>query len=192
MIDLAGGVLMLGVFAPVLAVAMAASRVADGPGVVFTQERVGRNGRPFRCFKLRSMTGSDGDTPDLTAVDISERIEALKDAGETRTTAVGRVLRRFSIDELPQLINVLRGEMSLVGPRPLRDHEVDDLRPDQAIRESMRPGMTGSWQVMGRSLLQWEERIALDVDYVRTWSLRRDIALLLRTPGAVLSGRGVR
>jgi lipopolysaccharide/colanic/teichoic acid biosynthesis glycosyltransferase len=192
MIDVGGSALMLPVLAPVLAVAMVASRVADGPGVVFAQERIGRNGRPFRCFKLRSMQGGDGDTPELTSLAIAERVDALKDAGDARTTAVGRVLRRFSIDELPQLINVLRGEMSLVGPRPLRDHEVDDLRPDQAIRQAMRPGITGSWQVMGRSLIHWDERIALDLEYVRTWTLRHDIALLLRTPGAVLSGRGAR
>ena len=192
MVDVGGGAVLGVVLAPVLLLGMAASRVADGPGVVFAQERIGRDGRPFRCLKLRSMIGCDDDTPDLTSVEITERVRALKDVGDARTTAVGRVLRRFSIDELPQLINVLRGEMSLVGPRPLRRHEVDELRPDQMTRQSVRPGMTGLWQVMGRSLIDWEERIALDVAYVRDWTLRRDLILLLRTPGAVLSGRGAR
>ena len=192
LIDVGGGAIIGVVLAPVLLMAMAASRVADGPGVVFAQERIGRDGRPFRCLKLRSMIGCDDDTPDLTSVEITERVRALKDVGDARTTAVGRVLRRFSIDELPQLINVLRGDMSLVGPRPLRRHEVDELRPDQMTRQSVRPGMTGLWQVMGRSLIDWEERIALDVAYVRDWTLRRDLILLLRTPGAVLSGRGAR
>lgn len=189
-VDIAGGALALGVLAPVLGAAIAVSRVADGPGVMFTQQRIGRDGRAFRCLKLRSMRGTDDTAAHPSAQPITDRVHSLKAQGDARTTPVGRVLRRFSIDELPQLINVLRGEMSLVGPRPLQAFEVAELTADQMVRQSVRPGMTGSWQVMGRSLIHWDERITLDVDYVRNWTLRRDLLLLLRTPGAVLAGRG--
>ena len=107
-------------------------------------------------------------------------------------TKLGRILRRTSLDELPQLINVLRGEMSLVGPRPQRPAEVALYEPGDLRRLTVRPGLTGAWQVNGRSDLPWAEAVVLDLDYVRTWSLRLDLKILWKTVGVVLSGKGAR
>ncbi|MEI7794061.1 MAG: sugar transferase [Thermoleophilia bacterium] len=174
---------------PILLAALIASVPDHGWRVLFLQERIGRRGRKFICLKIRTMRPGctrviDDDSP------ISDIALAVKSEGTSRTTRLGRFLRRTSIDELPQLINVFGGSMSLVGPRPLRSFEVEALLPEQQIRMDMRPGLTGSWQVGGRSLVNWDARMALDVDYVATWSLRSDLNILLATPPAVISGCG--
>jgi len=158
-------------------VAMALRLEGKGP-VLFVQERPGLHGKPFRLFKFRTMleaAGADG--------------QPLPDA--ERLTALGRFLRRTSLDELPQLWNVLRGELSLVGPRPLLVEYLERYSPEQARRHLVKPGITGWAQVNGRNALSWEEKFALDGWYVDHWSLGLDLRILLRTLVAVFSGSGV-
>ena len=165
--------------------------------MVFRQQRVGARGRPFRVLKFRSMVNDadpigDEHIADLVTgdVDIHEVTSKLKEVDDPRITRVGRFLRKTSLDELPQLVNVLKGEMSLVGPRPLRDFEVDSLEGWQRRRIDAPPGMTGLWQVSGRSDIGWDERMQLDYQYVRYWSLTGDLQILARTIPAVLARRG--
>jgi exopolysaccharide biosynthesis polyprenyl glycosylphosphotransferase len=162
----------------------------DSPGpVFFRQYRVGARGKQFQMLKFRTM-----------CVDAEQRLVQLKrDAGndvlfkmkdDPRVTRVGRLLRRFSLDELPQLANVLRGEMSLVGPRPPLMREVEGYEPDAVRRLRVRPGLTGLWQVSGRSDLSWEESLRLDLWYVDNWCLALDLQILFRTARAVIHGSG--
>lgn len=144
-----------------------------GP-VLFRQERVGLNGGRFEVYKFRSMV--DGDNPLVP--------------DPTRITRVGAVLRRWSLDELPQLLNVARGEMSVVGPRPTVASQVERYTQEQARRLTVRPGLTGLAQVSGRNALAWAARIELDLAYVDGRSLRRDVAILVRTVSTVLTGVG--
>jgi exopolysaccharide biosynthesis polyprenyl glycosylphosphotransferase len=172
-----------------LAIALAVKRTSSGP-VLYRQTRVGVNGRPFTMLKFRSMVaGADGLLADLRA--LSEGNEVLfKLKQDPRVTPVGSFLRRYSLDELPQLINVVRGEMSLVGPRPPLPSEVDTYDAIAVRRLRLRPGLTGLWQVSGRSDLSWEESLRLDLRYVDNWSLALDLLILMRTARAVLSGEG--
>lgn len=189
-VDLAVALGLLVLLSPLLALAGAALALErQGPAVI-TQSRVGRGGTLFRMFKLRSMR--DGARRETEAWDG----HLWKDPNDPRVTPVGRWLRRYSLDELPQLVNVVRGEMSLVGPRPLL---ASDLGPDgqsarypvwSEIRARMRPGITGLWQVRGRKELSFEEMMRLDVFYCENWTLMLDLAILLETVPAVLKGRG--
>jgi lipopolysaccharide/colanic/teichoic acid biosynthesis glycosyltransferase len=181
---------------PVLIVAMAVVRYDSAGPALFKQVRVGANGRRFRLYKLRSMHHGNDDRAHreyfarLIAGDGERRDGVYKLTDDPRITRVGRFLRRFSIDELPQLWNVLIGDMSLVGPRPPLPHETE-LYPARAwARLRVRPGVTGPWQVSGRCELSFDEMVALDVGYWQEWSLRRDIAILLKTPKAAVSARG--
>jgi lipopolysaccharide/colanic/teichoic acid biosynthesis glycosyltransferase len=154
----------------------------DSPGpVLFRQERCGRNGRTFRMVKFRSMVQTAED--DLA--DLLDRNEAagvlFKIRNDPRVTRLGRILRKYSIDELPQLWNVLVGEMSLVGPRPPLRTEVDCYESHVRRRLYIKPGLTGMWQVNGRSNLDWEESVRLDLYYVENWSLAGDLIILWRT-----------
>ncbi len=164
---------------PMLALAALAARMAMGRPALFRQERAGLRGRPFRLVKLRTMTDARGPDGQL-----------LPD--EARLTPVGRRLRDWSLDELPELFNVLRGDMSLVGPRPLPVRYTPRYSPSQARRLLVRPGLTGLAQVRGRNLLSWEEKFALDVEYVDAWRLGLDLRILGWTVLATLSRRGVR
>jgi lipopolysaccharide/colanic/teichoic acid biosynthesis glycosyltransferase len=163
---------------PILAVAAVASKLGDGGPVLYRQTRVGRNGKDFELLKLRTM------------VEGAERMGAgpAVDAGDSRITRVGAFLRRTSIDELPQLWNVLRGEMSIVGPRPTFRYQVEQYDERQLRRLEVRPGLTGWAQVNGRAALSWPERIELDVWYVDNRSPRVDLAILLRTPLVLFRG----
>jgi exopolysaccharide biosynthesis polyprenyl glycosylphosphotransferase len=163
----------------------------DSPGpIIYTQRRIGKNGKPFACYKFRSMV--DG------ADELRENLANLNEASgplfkvrdDPRRTRVGRILRRFSLDELPQLYNVLRGEMSLVGPRPNLPHEVEQYEEWHKKRLSASPGITGLWQISGRSDLTFDEMVLLDIYYVENWSLALDFGILLRSLPAVLWGRG--
>ncbi len=189
-LDAAGALALLSVTWPLLVLVAALVRWLDGPPVLFRQVRVGRNGRRFVLLKFHTMV------PDAEA-----RIGALRPRNEAggpafklrsdpRVTRLGRVLRRLSLDELPQLWNVLRGDMSFVGPRPPLPDEVARYEPWQRRRLRMPPGITGPAQVCGRSELPFEEWVRLDLDYVERWSLALDARILLRTIPAVLSGRG--
>jgi exopolysaccharide biosynthesis polyprenyl glycosylphosphotransferase len=188
--DVVGSTLLLLVLSPLLAFAAWQVRRYDGGPVFFRQTRVGRDGENFTCLKLRTMvTDAERILPDLhTEVGYQEGL--FKMAQDPRITKPGQWIRRFSIDELPQLVNVLRGNMSLVGPRPPLPSEVDRYTLTQARRLRVRPGMTGLWQVSGRSDLSWAESIRLDLYYVDNWSMMQDLLILGRTVGAVLSSRG--
>ena len=182
--------------APVLLAAAIAIRL-DSPGpVVFSQVRIGRDGRRFRILKLRTMAHGCSDAAHAEYVRrlAAGRAEAhgglFKLVDDPRITRVGRTLRSLSIDELPQLLNVLRGEMSLVGPRPMIEREVALLGRSAALRQAVRPGITGPWQVAGRSTLDFREMVGLDLAYARGWSVWGDLRILARTPAAVLSRKG--
>jgi lipopolysaccharide/colanic/teichoic acid biosynthesis glycosyltransferase len=168
----------------------------DSPGpVLFRQMRRGYQGRLFPVYKFRTMTvGAEHQLNDLEDSNDSEGGVLFKLRKDPRVTRLGSFLRRYSLDELPQLINVLRGEMSLVGPRPLplRDSELlSDLDPEGYERRlQVLPGVTGPWQVSGRSELSYEDMVQLDLDYVKNWSLARDLWIICKTFWVVIRGRG--
>ncbi len=183
---------LLIVLAPVLAAVGLAIRLRLGRPVLFMQRRAGFQGRPFWMLKFRTMrVGAESEQPALRARNQMDG-PVFKLADDPRVTSLGRFLRRSSLDELPQLINVLAGDMSLVGPRPLPLHETAQLNDEHRRRLSMRPGLTCLWQVSGRNDLPFREWMALDLEYVDRWSLRLDAAILLRTIPAVITGRGAR
>jgi lipopolysaccharide/colanic/teichoic acid biosynthesis glycosyltransferase len=169
------------IVSPLLAAACAAIRL-EGPGSpIYRQRRVGRGGREFELLKLRTMVSG------------AERMGArlAVDEDDPRITRTGALLRRFSLDELPNLVNVLAGDMSLVGPRPTVRVQVAQYTPRQLGRLAVEPGITGWAQVCGRAALPWHERIELDLWYIEHWSLRLDVRILLRTAGMLLSGKGL-
>lgn len=192
--DLAFSSLALALFLPLLLViALAIALSSPGP-VLFVQQRIGRNGRPFACLKFRSMV-----------VDARERLDALLASSEDarrewardqklrsdpRITAIGRLLRKTSLDELPQLFNVLGGQMSVVGPRPIVEAEVVRYGQRFGAYCSVRPGLTGLWQVSGRNEVSYDTRVRLDAFYALRKSLAYDLAICLRTVPAVLASRG--
>ncbi|HEV2890720.1 MAG TPA: sugar transferase [Frankiaceae bacterium] len=175
---------------PVMAVvAIAIKATSPGP-VFFKQQRVGQNGREFTLWKFRSMR-PDAEAVREQLLDSNEHDGVLfKIKRDPRVTSVGRILRRLSLDELPQILNVVRGDMSLVGPRPPLPEEVAAYRSDVRRRLLVKPGLTGLWQVSGRSDLTWEESVRLDLHYVENWSVALDAMILWKTVGAVLRGRG--
>lgn len=179
---------------PLLAMVAALIYLRDPGPVLFAHERIGRSGKRFRCYKFRTMT-MDGDAvlERHLAGDPQAAYEwktTRKLRRDPRVTALGDALRRSSIDELPQLINILRGDMSIVGPRPIVEEEVHHY--GQAFEEylSVRPGLTGLWQISGRSDIGYVERVQLDQTYVRTRSFVGDLRIILRTVGVVLMRRG--
>jgi lipopolysaccharide/colanic/teichoic acid biosynthesis glycosyltransferase len=166
------------VASPLLGLAAAAVKLGDGGPVLYRQTRVGRDGADFELLKLRTMV-----------VDAEHQGAGLAiDKGDARITRAGRLLRRLSLDELPQLWNVLRGEMSVIGPRPTLRYQVERYTPRQRRRLEVRPGITGWAQVHGRAALPWEERIELDVYYVEHRSPWLDLKILAKTPLALFSG----
>lgn len=175
-IDVVGALVLLVVTSPILLVAALAIRRTMGSPVLFRQARTGLGGWTFTLLKLRTMTNAG-------AGDLSRDAQ--------RLTPLGRFLRTTSVDELPQLWNVLRGDMSLVGPRPLLPSYLPRYSPAQARRHEVPPGLTGLAQVNGRNALSWEEKFALDVRYVDAWSLALDLAILWQTVVTLVRGRGV-
>jgi exopolysaccharide biosynthesis polyprenyl glycosylphosphotransferase len=172
-----------------LVVALAVRIDSRGPAL-YGQTRIGKGGAPFTCWKFRSMrAGADAELAALLAFSQGNGL-LFKMREDPRVTRVGRLLRRFSIDELPQLFNVLLGSMSLVGPRPPLPTEVDRYETDVRRRLLVKPGMTGLWQVSGRSDLSWEESVRLDLYYVENWSPQLDMAIIARTIGAVVRSCG--
>jgi lipopolysaccharide/colanic/teichoic acid biosynthesis glycosyltransferase len=188
--DTVGAALALALAAPLLAALTAAIRLDSRGPAIYRQRRIGRGGREFTIYKLRTMVdGADALKPGLRGRNEADGL--FKIADDPRLTRVGRVIRRYSLDELPQLVNVLRGEMSLVGPRPL-------VRDDDALitgldrrRLELTPGMTGHWQVLGSSRVPLAEMLKLDYLYVASWSLWVDVKILARTVPYVLSRRGM-
>lgn len=190
MMDLVGASIGLALLAPLLALTALLIKLEDGGPVFFRQLRVGRHGKPFPMYKFRSMR-----------MDAERLKETLKDQNESgwilfkmrrdpRITKVGRIIRKLSIDEMPQFWNVILGDMSLVGPRPPVPSEVEQYSLDQRYRLEVKPGITCLWQIGGRSLLSFEEQVALDKLYIESQSLRTDLIILLKTIPAVISGRG--
>ncbi|HZO82169.1 MAG TPA: exopolysaccharide biosynthesis polyprenyl glycosylphosphotransferase [Candidatus Binataceae bacterium] len=205
MFDLAVATLFLGLAAPVMAIAAAAIWLCDGSPVLFRQTRVGIHGKRFEILKLRTMSRGTADEPHREYVEHwilrngsapvangkGHHAPVFKLADDERVTSVGRILRRFSADELPQLINVLRGEMSLIGPRPALPYELELYRDWHWQRLDAPPGITGLWQVSGRNRLPFDEMVRLDLHYIRDWSLAGDLKILLRTVPVLLQGDGM-
>jgi lipopolysaccharide/colanic/teichoic acid biosynthesis glycosyltransferase len=190
-VDLAGSVCGLILLAPLMLAVVLAVRIGSRGPAFFRQERVGLDGRPFRIWKFRTMTaGAEHQLAGLLERHGRDAVPLFKVPDDPRVTRIGRFLRRSSVDELPQLFNVLAGHMSLVGPRPQCAAEVALYTPEHRARLVVRPGMTGLWQVSGRSRLTWSQAIEYDLTYVRTCSLLLDLRLLARTIGAVLRGDG--
>jgi exopolysaccharide biosynthesis polyprenyl glycosylphosphotransferase len=188
--DRVGSALLLVILSPlILALAALIKLTSHGP-VFFVDERIGVGQRPFRFYKFRTMVNN--------ARDVQGELEELNEAGgvlfkvrdDPRVTRVGGVLRRLSLDELPQLFNVLKGDMSLVGPRPLPLRDCELMGTWHRRRHVMLPGITGLWQVSGRSDLSFDDMVRLDLQYMETWSLKSDLHILWRTTGAVLHSRG--
>lgn len=192
--DIAAGLAGLIFLAPLFITIAIAIKIFDPGPILFGHERVGRQGRLFKCWKFRSMV-----------VDSQQRLEALlasdpaaarewaatqKLANDPRITPLGRFLRKTSLDELPQFWNVLRGDMSLVGPRPITRAELDRYGRDRRYYLVVRPGISGLWQISGRSQSTYEERVALDRLYVETWTFWRDLRIAVMTVPAVLLSRG--
>jgi exopolysaccharide biosynthesis polyprenyl glycosylphosphotransferase len=190
LIDLAGAVVLLAALAPLLVAAALLVKLSSPGPILFTQHRVGLHGRRFKVFKFRTMIdGAEALLPAIRARSMTNG-PTFKDPGDFRVTPIGRLLRQFSVDELPQLFNVIRGDMSLVGPRPLPVHESAAITGPYRRRFCMRPGITCLWQINGRSNVDYTTWMNYDLQYVDRWSLSMDARLLLKTIPAVLSRRG--
>lgn len=197
-VTIAGGLLIL--LSPLLLTVAVLVRITSRGPALFRQERVGVNGRPFTILKLRTMVVDNDDTAhrelntrELLGTDDPKTSDGIfKLEADPRITGIGHWLRRLSLDELPQLINVVRGEMSIVGPRPALQWEVDLFQQRHLRRMAVRPGITGLWQVSGRNQLSMLEMLDLDVRYVEEWSPRLDLRIIAMTPGVLLRGDGAR
>jgi lipopolysaccharide/colanic/teichoic acid biosynthesis glycosyltransferase len=196
-VDVFVAVALLVVFSPIWLLCSLLIKLTSRGPVIFRQERMGVNGRPFTVFKFRTMRiGASDDVHRAFVTDYILGALPLQDSGsyklrrDARITVIGRILRKLSLDEAPQLINVLRGEMSIVGPRPPIRYEVERYDAHQLRRLAVRPGITGLWQVSGRNRLSFAEMCELDLEYIDTWSLRGDLAIMLRTPWVMLVDGG--
>jgi exopolysaccharide biosynthesis polyprenyl glycosylphosphotransferase len=188
--DLVGSSLLLVLLSPVLTAAAIAVRISSRGPIVYRSMRPGIGGVPFACLKFRTMY-RDADQRQADLESLNEASGALfKMRRDPRMTPVGRFLRRYSIDELPQLYNVLRGQMSLVGPRPLPERDFQHLEEWHKKRYLVTPGITGLWQVSGRSELDFDDLVRLDFLYLERWSVFLDLSILVKTVPAVFSRRG--
>ena len=189
-LDVIGATLLLVAASPILLLSWIAIRIEDGGAAIFQQVRVGKGGVPFKIYKFRTMFVNAEEL----LIDMRNDHEGpvFKMTGDPRITKVGKVLRKTSMDELPQLVNIIKGEMSLVGPRPLPVHEVEAAPVEFLDRQAVKPGLTGRWQVSGRSDTGFKELDELDRWYVDNWSLGQDLEILARTVPAVLLARGAR
>ncbi|ACL55881.1 sugar transferase [Methylobacterium nodulans] len=194
-VDVVAATLALVLLSVLLAMTALAILILEGRPILIRHQRIGRNGARFACLKFRTMVVN---ADEVLTRHLAEDPAALcewharrKLTRDPRVTPLGRVLRETSLDELPQLINILRGEMSLVGPRPIVAEEIPRYGAAFADYKSVRPGLTGLWQCSGRNDVSYEQRVKLDRAYVRTWSLMQDIRIILRTIPAVISSRGV-
>jgi lipopolysaccharide/colanic/teichoic acid biosynthesis glycosyltransferase len=191
-LDLIGATMSLVVLSPLLAILAVLVKLESRGPAFFAQERVGRGGRLFKIFKLRTMVdGAEAKRDGLLAQSVYSDPRLFKMPGDPRMTRTGRWLRRTSLDELPQLLNVLKGEMSLVGPRPPLPSEVALYEAHHYARFDVKPGITGPWQVAGRNqVTDFEKVVALESEYIRDWSLGTDLTILVRTIPAVLRMNG--
>jgi exopolysaccharide biosynthesis polyprenyl glycosylphosphotransferase len=189
--DAIGAALGLVILGPFMLAVAVAIRLQDGGPILFRQIRVGRDGQLFECLKFRSMV-VDAEARLSAVTHLNQNADGVlfKAQQDPRITRVGRFIRRYSIDELPQLINVIGGDMSLVGPRPALPAEVRRYSADVQRRLHVRPGMTGLWQVSGRSDLSWDDTVRLDLYYVDNWSIVQDLSIVMKTVRAVFSSAG--
>lgn len=192
--DITAAALALIIFSPIFILIMALVKCSDGGSIFYGHRRVGHNGRYFHCLKFRTMV-PNGDM--ILRQYLKTNPEAAEEWRQTRklrsdprVTVVGAVLRKLSLDELPQLINILRGEMSVVGPRPVVDEELNLYDADAVYYLRTRPGLTGLWQISGRNDVSYESRIAFDTQYVQNWSLVQDVLIIAKTIPAVCLSRG--
>ncbi len=192
--DILAALAALVLLSPIFVLIMALVKYSDGGRVFYGHRRIGYNGSAFRCLKFRTMA-EDGDA--LLQRHLEQNPEALAEWRATRklqddprVTVVGTVLRKLSLDELPQLINILKGEMSIVGPRPVVEDELELYEASAVYYLRSRPGLTGLWQVSGRNDVSYAARVAFDTHYVRNWSLAADLVIVARTIPAVCLSRG--
>lgn len=188
-VDITGSAVLLLVLLPLFLVIILAIKLSTRGPAFYVKDRVGRGGEPFPFIKFRTMI-PDADVMRSDVLGLPDEDMPERYREDPRITTVGRILRRWSLDELPQLVNVLRGDMSFVGPRPIIFDEVPLLKPWEHDRHLCRPGLTGLWQISGRKETTWEERIALDLEYVRGQSLRQDARIVWRTFAVVVRGDG--
>ena len=191
-LDVTGAAIGLLVAAPVL-LSLALLVKLDSPGpVLFAQRRVGLGGRTFRMLKLRTMRdGADDEKASVAPLNRSDDLRLFKIDDDPRVTRLGRVMRRWSLDELPQLFNIRAGDMALVGPRPFFESDLDDYEAHHFRRLAVKPGLTGLWQVSGRSdIVDFEEVVRLDRHYIEHWSIGLDLRILARTVPTVITRRG--
>ncbi|MEJ2636997.1 MAG: sugar transferase [Calditrichia bacterium] len=179
-VDIMLSLALLAALSPLLAVVALLVKYSSPGEIIFKQRRAGKNGRNFTIYKFRTMVQ---DAPKSTLGSYCYQ-------DDPRLTGIGKILRKASLDELPQFLNILKGEMSFVGPRPDLPHHAEKYSSFQRKRLRMKPGITGRAQVNGRNELSWDERIKLDVDYIETWSLLSDIKIIFKTVMVVLTGRG--
>ncbi len=187
--DLVGSILLIVLLSPVFAAVSLLVLILEGTPIIFRRRCVGPSGE-FNAFKFRTMRR---DADHLLVRDEKLRgafYQNFKLKSDPRVTRLGVVLRKFSLDELPQLFNVLRGEMSLVGPRMITAPELQKYGEHQGLLLTVRPGITGYWQVHGRQEVSYEERVRMDVQYIQNWSMRGDLKLLCQTPARVIRGKG--
>jgi lipopolysaccharide/colanic/teichoic acid biosynthesis glycosyltransferase len=191
-LDIAGAALGLVVLSPVIALIALLIKLDNAGPAFFAQTRVGLGGRTFRMLKFRTMVdGADSRKREVAHLNGSGDCRLFKVMSDPRVTRIGRLLRKYSLDEIPQLYNVLRGDMSLVGPRPFFPEDLEHYEPHHFQRYSVLPGITGQWQVNGRSHIQdFEAVVAHDLDYIRNWSLSRDLVILFKTLPAVVRADG--
>lgn len=192
--DLAIAVPAVIFISPLLMAIYALLKIFDPGPALFTQMRVGRDGKQFLVYKFRTMrVDAEARLKSLLEADpraAAEWAKYQKLRNDPRVTLLGRILRKSSLDELPQLLNILRGEMSVIGPRPVTSAEVQRYGADYAFYVAARPGVLGLWQVRGRNKLTYPERVAMDVEYVKTWSIWADCKIILMAIPVVLLGRG--
>jgi exopolysaccharide biosynthesis polyprenyl glycosylphosphotransferase len=189
-LDLTVGLLALLVASPILLLVAALIKLTSRGSVFFVQTRIGKNGQPFKMYKFRSMhVDAEARRAALLAQSDRQGI-CFKSKNDPRITPIGRWLRRLSLDELPQILNVITGDMSLVGPRPALPQEVAAYPARARLRLQVLPGITGLWQVSGRAEIGFDDMIEMDIQYARNGGLMTDLSILLRTFGAVFSGRG--
>jgi exopolysaccharide production protein ExoY len=192
--DIVAASLIILIFAPLFVLIALAIKLFDGGDIFYGHRRIGHNGKPFFCFKFRTMV-PDSDQR-LAAYLKSDPVARAEWAAnrklrrDERVTGIGFVLRRLSLDELPQLLNVIRGEMSLVGPRPIVREEIQLYGEYSQYYLRSRPGITGAWQASGRSDISYDQRVRIDQQYVEHWTFSRDLMIILKTVPVVLSTRG--
>lgn len=191
LIDTIGSFILLILLSPIFIITALAIYISDPGPIFYVADRVGLNGKHFGFIKFRSMYVNADKMKDML-LDQNESADGVifKMKNDPRITRVGRFIRRFSIDELPQLVNVLKGDMSLVGPRPPLPREVKEYTLEDRKRLHVKPGITGLWQIKGRSDIPFHQQVQLDLEYIRSQGLKNDLIILLKTIPAVISGKG--